>query len=407
MGKLNPITFGYEWETLILKPDLSIVEDRDIEWLGRHLRNKFPWSRTGYDYLGRRMDGRLLEIRTGILTSYEQLIEQTHLQLEEIKRICRNKKWTFLTVATHPAIGNAVGLHIHIGSIYEFVNATEIADVLIKYAPCFAALAVNSPIWSMYEKEEFKSYRVLHHADYCTNVRRISNPEVVQWSWGDDVCVKTDVHSTIELRITDAVSSEELLYQFIAFVVAFVIGFLKTNSQRFSKNLYLEYIENRFRAARCGLQARLKWDGEERDVTDILWDMMDIADFKSIGGGEVGFIKEMLNKRQTQADFCMFIYKYHNDLFQLTRELGNIMKRKNSFLDYLKKAPVLDTLEPINIDDFILSYITRETPLSHIYELLYLPYGVLNERLNKLIKAGKITRERTPEYGERYTRIKN
>ncbi len=404
MGTFEPITFGYEWETLILKPDLSLAENRDVEWLGRYIRNRFPWSRTGIDYLGWGREGRLLEIRSGILKSYTQLVEETYLQIEEIRRVCKEKEWIFLPAGSHPAIGNAVGLHVHMGSIYDFSVATRIADVLIKYAPCFSALASNSPIWGTDLKREFKSYRVLRNADYNSTVRRISREGIAQFFWGDDVCVKTDIHSTIELRIGDSASSEELTKQYVAFVIAFVIGFLKKNTQRFSKNLYIEYIENRFQAARYGLQARFTWDGKDRNVVDILWDMMDTADFKAIGCNGLGLIEEMLQKRQTQADFCLFIHKFHGDVFELTRELGNLTGRENAFRDYLSKAPQLPSLEPLRIDDFILSYITKETPISYIYELLNLPYGVLTERLAKLIKEGKIIRERTPEYGERYTR---
>ncbi|OYD14221.1 hypothetical protein CH333_08675 [candidate division WOR-3 bacterium JGI_Cruoil_03_44_89] len=404
MGMFKPVTFGYEWETLVLKPDLSLTENRDVEWLARRIRNKFPWSRTGTDYLGWGREGRLLEIRSGILESYTQLVEETHHQLDEIRKVCRDKGWVFLPIGSHPVIGNAVGLHVHTGSIYDFPVATGIADVLIKYAPCFAALASNSPIWGRNLKREFKSYRVMRYADYDSTVRRITRPDVAQFVWGDDVCVKTDIHSTIELRIGDSASSEEFVNQYVAFVIAFVVGFLKKNTQRFSKNLYLEYIENRFRAARYGLQARFAWDGEERDVVDILWDMMDTAEFKAIGCSGLGLIEEMLRKHQTQADFCLFIHKFRDDVFELTRELGNLSERGNAFYDYLSDAPKLPSLEPLKIDDFILSSITKETPISYIYELLNLPYGVLTERLEKFIERGKIVRERTPEYGERYTR---
>jgi hypothetical protein len=403
MGVFNPVTFGYEWETLILKSNLSLLGPRDVEWLTSLLRNKFPWSRTGPEYPGWGREGRLLEIRPGILKLYNQLVEETRLQIEEIKRICKDKGWTFLPAGSHPAIGNAVGLHVHIGSIYDFPLATKIADILIKYAPPFAALASNSPIWGINLQGECKSYRVLRYAEYNSTVRRITREGVAQFIWGDDVCVKTDIHSTIELRIGDSASSMEFVNQYVAFVVGFIIGFLKNNKEKFSRNLYTEYIENRFRAARYGLQARFIWNGKERDVVDILWDMMDIADLNSIGCSGLSLIEEMLQKHQTQADFCLFINKFCGDAFKLTRELGNIIERGNPFRDYLKSAPKLPTLEPIKIDDLILSSVTKETPLSYIYELMSLPYSVLKKRLDGLVKEGKILRERTPEYGERYT----
>ncbi len=406
MVKLNQITFGYEWEALVLKPDLTIVDDSDVKWIARHLRNKFTWSRTGYDDMGHRLQGNMLEIRSGIMTSYQELVEHTHLQLEEIRRVCKEKKWIFLPVGSHPAMGNAIGLHIHLGSIYEFALATDISNTLVNYAPCFAALSANSPIWGIDKQLEYKSYRVLHHADYCSIVRRFSDPELAQWTWGGDVCVKTDVHSTIELRLPDAASFEELSIQFVAFVTAFFVGYLKKKSHKFTKHQYLEYVENRMRSARYGLQARFRWDGKERDVTDILWDMMEMSDFNSIGCPGIGLIEDMLKKRQTQADFCMLIYKFHPEVFKFTKELANIVSRENSFRDYLKFAPKLPSLEASDLDEVILSYIKRETPLAYIYERIYLPYDILNQRLETLIREGKIVREQTPEYGERYTKIR-
>ncbi len=404
MGILNPVTFGYEWETLVLKPDLSLINSSDVEWIARQLRNKFPWSRTGYDYLGWGREGRLLEVRSGILKSYNQLVERTHKQVEEVRKICKDKDWLFLPIGSHPAMGNAVGLHVHIGSIYDFPLATQNADVLVKYAPPFAALAANSPIWGMELSGEFKSYRVLKYAEYNSTVRRIVKPGMEQFVWGDDVCVKTDIHSTIELRIGDSALSLEFANQFVAFVSAFIIGFLKKNKQKFTKTLYLEYIENRFRAAKYGLQAKFVWDGKERDVSCILQEMMEMADLDAIKCHGLGLLKEMLRKRQTQADLCLFLNRYERDAFGLTKRLANLTIKGDYFPDYIRAAQRLPPLKLLNIEDMILSCITKETPISYIYELLNLPYAVLNKRLGRFIKEGKIIRERAPEYGERYTK---
>lgn len=405
MGILSPATFGYEWEILVLKPDLSLADSADVEWLGRKIRNKFPWSRTGHDYLGWGREGRLLEIRSGILTSYEQLVQQTKEQIEEAREICRDKGWLLLPAGSHPAIGIAVGLHVHTGTIYNFLLATHNADILIKYAPCFAALAANSPVWGTGLVGEFKSYRVLRYADYASTVRTIAMPGVEQLSWGGDVCVKTDVHSTVELRIGDSPLSEEFVNQYVGFVSSFFAGFLKKSNESFSKSLYLEYIENRFRAAKYGLQAKFIWEGKERDVVDILWDMIDTADLRSIGCRDLSLIEDMLQKRETQADFCLFINNFQRDAFALTREMVNLTGREPSFSYYLKHAKKLPCLNPLDIDELILSSITRETPITYIYEILNLPYSVLTQKLDNLMKDGKIKRERIPEYGERYTRL--
>jgi len=38
MRKFSPITFGYEWECLLLKDDLSLADERDIREVANHIR---------------------------------------------------------------------------------------------------------------------------------------------------------------------------------------------------------------------------------------------------------------------------------------------------------------------------------------------------------------------------------
>ncbi len=405
MNKFSPLTFGYEWETLLLKSNLMFLEKKDVEYMAHHLRKKFPWSRTGLDYIPG-FDARLLEIRSGILSSFDELKNRTDLQVKEIEKICKEKKWGFFPIGVHPAIGGAIGLHCHIGSIYDFADATRIANLLTIYAPAFAALSCNSSVWAPGESGEYKSYRILKYADYNSMVRRVSAPSIAQWSWGDDVCVKTDAHSTIELRIGDAASSRTFVSEYVAFVTAFITRFAEKGIPNFDQKLYIESIENRWKAAKYGLQAIFLWNGQQREITDILREMLNMADFKKIGCKGLSLIPKMIELKQTQADWQNFMHKFDKDHHRYAKTISNILNREDPFTKYLSSAPVLPSVKPMKIEDYILSYIGKETPIICIYELLQLPYYILNQKLKKLVKQGKIKRERSPEKCEYYSRLR-
>ncbi|MCK4352987.1 hypothetical protein KAW65_06220 [candidate division WOR-3 bacterium] len=400
--KFEPLTFGYEWEALLLKPNLMPLDKREIEWMANRIREKLPWSRTGLDDMPG-FDAWLLEIRSGIMSSYDEMKERTHLQVQLIKKMAKFKDWTFFPCGSHPAFGNAIGLHVHIGTINKFESATCLANSLARYAPCFAALSSNSPVWGL-ESREYKSYRVLKFADWCSVARVITDPEIAQFHWGDDVSVKIGMHPTIEFRIGDSSSSEQFVNEYVAFVVAFVSTFIKKEIS-FNKEQYIESILNRWRAAKYGLQAIFLWNGKEVPVTDILNDMLSKSDLKAIKCPGLNLIPKMLCLRQTQADFQLLIHSYNKDPHQFAKALSNLLSKKDQFKIYLKMAKKLPILEPISIDDYLLSKITIETPYEYLHTLTGLPYPILEQNLNKLEKSGKIKSEKIPEEGLVYTRI--
>jgi len=395
----NPLTFGYEWETMLVTQELGFCKKDIIQSFARLMQKELNMP-VGCDFASR--DVLLLEIRSSILNNLEKLIKSVDAQVEYVRKNCKEKNILFFPCGTHPLLGNPVGLHIHLGSIYNHPEATKLANALIKYAPCFSAISVNSPV--VYKAlDTFKSSRVAKYASHCSRVRVVQNPKFAQFTWGDDVCVKVDWYSTIELRIPDCPSSIQFLKEFIAFVVAFVLN-TPPETEELSYNQYREYIINRFYSAKYGLQAKFLWDGEFVPVTCILKNMLESIDFGELGKFKFKLIPIMIEKRLTQADWQMELYDSIKDPFAFTDIFVKALQDGDPFYEWiLEEDTELPVIEPVKIEDYILQHIGRETPYIAIQELLLLPYYEVDKYLAKLKETHKIKEEKDPKYGRRFS----
>lgn len=401
--KFDPLTFGYEWETLILKPNMMLVDKADVEWFSRELRRRLSWSRTGLDII-RRTHAKILEIKSGIMKSHDELIERTDVQFEEVNRICSEKEWIFFPVGCHPAFEGAVGFHVHIGSFYKHRAATRLANTLSKYAPALAALMANSPIWGPLETSGYKSRRVLNAADWCSTITYVMDPDFAQALWGHDISVTLGIKPTIEVRIGDSPFSKDLLNEYTVLVTALISSI--PESELMTKSEYTESIENRWRAAKDGLQATFSWGGKPKEVKEIIYELLERANpgFRKLGAKPLELIPLMLEKRLTQADLQIMLYHTNPDTHSMAKDLANLIKDRDCFRKYLE-ADATAECEPLrDIEDEILSVIGKETPYWNIYDSFRFPYAWLDNLLARLEEEGKIRSEKTPEKGALYTR---
>lgn len=399
----DPLTFGYEWETLILKPNMMLIDEEDVEWFSRELRRRLSWSRTGLDIL-RRTHSKLLEIKSGIMKSYDELIERTATQFKEVGRICSEKGWVFFPVGSHPAFEGAVGFHVHIGSLYQRDYATGLANILSKYAPALAALMANSPVWGPLETSGYKSRRVFRSADWCSTVTAIMDPDLAQPMWGNDVSVTLGMKPTIEVRIGDSPFSKDLLNEYTIFVTALVSAI--PESEQITKEEYIESIENRWRSAKDGLQATFSWKGEPKEVREIIYELLERVEpgYKRVGARPPRLIPLMLEKRLTQADLQIEFYRINPDAHSMAKDLANLIRDEDCFQRYLETAETKGCIPMRNLEDEILSVIGEETPFWYIHGSFPFPFRWLERLLRRLENEGKVRSERTPEKGILYTR---
>lgn len=400
----DPLTFGYEWETLILKPNMMLLDKADVEWLSRELRRRLPWSRTGLDII-RRSHAKILEIKSGIMKSQNELLERTDRQLEEVNRICSGKGWVFLPVGCHPAIEGAVGFHVHIGSLYQHHSATRLVNTVPQYVPALAALMADSPIWGPLETSGYKSRRVLGAADWCSTITYVMDPDFAQPLWGHDVSVTLGTKPTIEVRIGDSPFSRGLLNEYTLLVTALLFSI--PESEEMTKDEYIGSIENRWRAAKDGLQATLSWRGKAKEVREVIYELLEKAGpgYRKLGATPPELIPLMLEKRLTQADLQIMLYRANPDAHSMAKDLANLVKNEDCFRRYLETAEVVECKPLRKIEDEILSTIGKETPCWNIYDSFRLPFAWLENLLNRLEKEGKIRAEKTPERGVLLTRL--
>ncbi len=405
---LEPFTFGYEWETYITGEDMLPIPAEDVIALGDRVQSEVPESRTGMDHV-RGLSTKLLEIRSGILTDFTELERRTRRLFETTRRLAEEKKYVLLPIGANPLFGTAVGFHLHLGSIFSFREARQFSYLYIPYLPAIAALMANSPFWGYLEKPgDFKSYRLKYFADWCSIAVTVFQEEFLQFMWGNDIQIKGYQKPTVEIRIMDSPTSPSLLVETVVLLVSFA-QYLAENAKpcEVKKELYIEYLLNRWRAAKFGLQAVFDWKGsKKRPASDVIREILELSApyYRNCGIERLPLIEKMADKNVTQADFLLSLYD-GGDLHVYLRNLANILKRDpDPFPEFLDNAEPLPEIYSGSIEDVILEAIDVETPFRVLYEVFELPYTVLEDILLKLEREGKIEIIRSPEKGLLFTR---
>ncbi len=397
----HPLTVGYDWEMAVLRNTTESVGMDEIKKIANEIRRKISWARAG-------MDIDLLELRMEIVSDWNEFREKNRILIDCAKKIAKRKGFTILPIGARPTEQMPIGSHIHIGTITDFTEATRIANTMMKYVPCLVSLACNSP-FSRFEIGEFKSYRVIYNAEWCSFPIEMRIPQFSRGGWGEDVQVRLPTKPTIEIRCLDSASDIDLMEEYVALLSGLLYGVLKREKEtRKEKDVIKWHSINRFRAAKYGLQAVFHWDGEEKPVSDIFSDIFSIAQegLEVFGASldDLSIIKRMLKKRQTQADFLLMLTELDKDPFSLFKTITNTLTKEDVFKIYLKKAKQLPLKKPLSLEDFILTKITKDVPYFHLYLLSPLPPFYLNRILNKLEKTGRITKRILPYEGRVYSR---
>ena len=386
--KTHQLSLGYEWETILLNKYGIPPKSEEMAPLVSKIRKEIPLCRVGFDWISG-LGRSLFEIRSGIVHNREELEERTRELLRLTIKFSKKEAFRFLPIGSYPPMGSAVGFHIHTGSWESTKGLQKLANNLIPYAPCFAALSVNSPLWGMSPLDPpltVKSYRIKHHAQLMSPPS-YSDPAFSFLSWEPDITVKFLSHPTIEVRICDAPLSYEFANELTAFVSSFIIEFKKHPIQ-FNKKNYIEGIDNRQRAMKDGLQALFLWEGKERKVTDILNEMLKIAQptLKRIGYNDLPLIKRMLSLKQTQADLLSFLFEqYKGDVTDFTNYLAaGLNWLDDPFKTYLDFAPELKTKKLMDIDEYLLSMIGKRSRYGSLFDILHQPTKEFERRIFKL-----------------------
>lgn len=405
----SKLTIGYEWETILLDEYGLPLKFSDIENFIAKVRKEIPKSRTGVDWVPG-FDRALYEIRSGITRNREELENRTEKTVKTTLKFAKEENYRFLPLGSFPPLGSAVGLHIHVGSWEKSEGLQECINSILPYLPCFAALSANSPFWGMNPGNPpfgVKSYRLKNHAQLMS-IPSYTKPGLSFLGWESDITLKFYKHPTIEIRICDAPLSWKLLCEITSFITAFVLESLK-KPRKFDKKKFIEGIYNRLRAMKYGLQALFIWEGKEREVTDIIREMIEFAHptLNYLGYDKLSLIEEMLKKKQTQADFLYSLFEnYEGDLYSFTTYLANILNLfEDPFRTYLEYAPELIVEDLMDIDEYILSMIGERTKYGRLYFVLFQTTDEFERKVWELEDKKLIDIDFDDELGSLFTKL--
>ena len=308
----EPVTFGVEWETFLANEKLLPVRGGKVERFIDLIRERLPWSETGWDMIMATHE-KILEFRTGIVSDLRELFDRFNSYYSTVRTIEQKEEAMFFPIGSTPHMGAAVGLHIHIGSVYSMKLAVELANGISRYTPVIAAIMANSPFWGNYRKPgEYKSYRVKNMCDFCSSPWPLMDKEFNFPTWGTDICPKVCVKPTIEVRVCDCPSFVEFLNEAVAFIVGFIISFGYENEPCPTREEYVQSIINRWWCSKKGLQAKIWWRGRKEQVTDVARKMLSRSKRSLKKAGfkvpEFTIIGMMLDKKLTQADMQIDLY---------------------------------------------------------------------------------------------------
>jgi carboxylate-amine ligase len=246
--------------------------------------------------------------------------ERYHRVLEELQMVAR---------------ANLVfGLHVHVG-IEDRNTSIHIMNSMRYFLPHILALSANSPFWEG-QPTGFKSYR----SKVFERFPRTGIPDVFA-NWADyetfvNLLVKTgcidngkkiwwDIRphpnfNTLEVRVCDIPMRVDETMAIAALIQATVAMLYKLHASNKSYRIYGRALlmENKFRAARYGLDGKLIDFGKEEEIPlrDLMLEYLDLIDdvVDELGSREeINYIHEML-KMGTGADRQLRVYEETGDL---------------------------------------------------------------------------------------------
>lgn len=389
-------TFGFEWEIPLLTTKFIPPKQDEIDDLIYDLRNSIRGTYTGFDFI-RYFHTHMIEFRSGILKNLNECQEIVEKFFEKLKEYKKNKNFIFLPSGTYPVSGDTMGFHLHIGSFFSFKESFKYDKNLINYAPLFGAILANSPVYTRYIYGNWKSYRILFHAWWTSIPNYYHNDNFRFFVWGTDICNKVIMRPTIEIRIGDAPLSKDLITDYIFFC----LGAFLLRDEKLDEKRYREYLINRLRIAKHGLQAKIIWCGKEKRIDEVLMDKLDKIErrFSKRFKYKFKIIPEMTRKRITQADFAKEIFETtEQDVLNYILKIEKVFF-ENKFINYLKNSRKLAILKPPSVEEILGEFLKENVPIWAPALTTRLPLKEVEELIKKMERRKKISIKKDILYG--------
>ncbi len=300
------------------------------------------------------MHQSVVEVGTGICKNIKEAKLEVKGLRRDMVRLARENGLRLASAATHPfadwrvqeiypderyhtivedmqlvARANLIfGLHVHIG-IEERETAIQIMNAARYFIPHILALSTNSPFW-LGMNTGLKSYR-------CKVFDKFPRTNIPDYfpSWGEyenfiNLLIKTgcidnakkiwwDIRphpffNTLEFRVCDIPMRVDETVALAALIQATVVKLYKLYEQNQGFRLYRRALimENKWRAARYGIDGKIVDFGKQREVPvrELLEEYLAFVDdvLDELGSREeVGYVREIM-KMGTGADRQLRVY---------------------------------------------------------------------------------------------------
>ena len=226
------------------------------------------------------------------------------------------------------------GLHVHVG-VPDRESAIHVMNQVRYFLPHIYALSVNSPFW-VGENTGLKGYRLKvferfprtgipdsfeslsEYEDYCKLLVKtgcIDNPKKIWW----DIRLHP-FFDTLEVRVCDAQTRVDDTLAIAALIQAVVAKLFKLIWKNTTFRIYRRRLldENRWRAARYGIDGKLIDFGREAEVEERSL-LNELLEFVSSEVDEFGSQREMAHierimREGTGADRQLAVYKRTGDI---------------------------------------------------------------------------------------------
>ncbi len=290
-GATPPFTVGAEEEYMLLEPDGYELVQRVGPILAAEQGGEFS------EYVSPELFESVLEIHTAVCADVGKLGRELRRLRSHVAEVAGSEGLVFASAGTHPfslfeqqritprdryrtlveelqyaARRELIfGLHVHVG-VDGPNKAIAVVESLLPHLPELIALSASSPFWRG-ERTGIASCRQLvfatlprtgpppHFADYAEYARVVGALE--QTGCLDDYTrIWWDIRphprlGTIEVRVMDAVARVEDAVALAAYVQALVKRYSEAYDGRCAHHHRALILENRWRAARFGLDAEL------------------------------------------------------------------------------------------------------------------------------------------------------
>ena len=384
MNIFDPLTVGYGWRINIRKPNLEDPDRKTVTELAYQLNRKYGKSQS-------RPNRGAIGHSPASIRHFDELLERTLDPFAEIRRYCDAHDLILLPSGVWDA-----NLYFNVGPLFNPEAAILVRNALIRYEPILIALLANSPFdGGTTHLGEYKCYR------HIWNWNLPPIPMEVNGYQPDFSDMRVG-HDSLSLGSTDTPTSPRLVCEYVAFASCFTAALADdvgaNGASPITPDSYTEYIYNRWLAAKYALQANFRWKGDEIPIVTLLKDMLAFAEPKlrefGVSGDDLTLIHQMIEKRQTQADWIGTLLEHHADAHVLYQAFVNFAGAPNAFEAYLKLAPELPNVEQMSLGDEIAKQAKWDSRYWDVHHRTKLPQIAFDRLLTQLEAAGKLQLEK-------------